>query len=217
MPSTNKLLTMNVPAIMLAAGASRRLGRPKQLLELAGETLVARTIRIAREAGADPLLVVLGAHAEIIGASVVLDDVVTVFNSQWEEGMASSIRAGLRVLASCAPDADGVLILGCDQPRLSSSLLRTLRTSFEGGAASTIAASVYAENRGVPAVFPRSLVPTTPSPRGRQGRARSLVRSCECSDRSAVPRWRDRSRSARRSWPPRLTAKAQRNTPPVSA
>lgn len=150
---------MNLPAIVLAAGASRRLGRPKQLLELAGETLLARTIRVAREAGADPALVVLGAHANTIAASVALETVVTVLNSQWEEGMASSIHAGLRVLASCAPSAAGVLIMGCDQPRLSTSHLRSLVEAFDSGPASRIAASVYAETRGIPAVFPRAWFP----------------------------------------------------------
>ncbi|HWE86542.1 MAG TPA: nucleotidyltransferase family protein [Terracidiphilus sp.] len=171
---------MSVPAIILAAGASRRLGRPKQLLEWRGESLLARTIRIATEAGAEPVLVILGAHATAISASVLPDNVVTVLNSEWQEGMASSIRAGLRVLSSCAPDANGAVILSCDQPRLSTEHVRSLIQSFEAASASVVVASVYREVRGVPAVFPQSIFPRLLSLEGDKG-ARAILADSACT------------------------------------
>ena len=87
-----------VAAIIIAAGSSSRLGQPKQLLALDGEMLLQRTVRIAREAGAAPVLVVLGAHREEIEARVDLSGTSIVLNRDWEEGMASSIRAGVEAL-----------------------------------------------------------------------------------------------------------------------
>jgi CTP:molybdopterin cytidylyltransferase MocA len=76
-------MPMPVPAIVLAAGSSCRLGQPKQLLTLGGETLLARVLRIAREAGASPLFAVLGARHETIAASIQSCNAQLVLNLQW--------------------------------------------------------------------------------------------------------------------------------------
>jgi CTP:molybdopterin cytidylyltransferase MocA len=146
---------MPVAAIVLAAGASRRLGQPKQLLQLGGETLVERAIRLAGEAGADPVFAVLGAHREAICAAARLEPAILVVNNDWEQGIATSIHAGLRALAGYAPQAGGALLLGCDQPRLTAEHLRALIEAFTAQPAPVLAASSYAEVLGIPAVFPR--------------------------------------------------------------
>lgn len=165
---------MTIPAIVLAAGASRRLGRPKQLLEIEGETLLGRAIRMACEAGADPVLVVLGAGMETISKSVPLDDAIVVLNCEWEEGIASSIRAGMQLAESCAPDATAVLLMTCDQPRLSSSHLRTLIERFRESGGSAIVASIYGGVRGTPAVLPRGVFPRLLALEGDKG-ARGIL------------------------------------------
>jgi molybdenum cofactor cytidylyltransferase len=147
---------MSIPAIVLAAGASLRLGRPKQLVEYHGETLLARAIRLANEAGADPVFVVLGANLEAILPAGLRDKTVPVINKDWQEGISSSIQAGLRAVHGVLPATEGVLILACDQPRLSAHHLRALLRAFSLESGAVIAASAYSGVFGTPAVFPRS-------------------------------------------------------------
>jgi molybdenum cofactor cytidylyltransferase len=172
-------MSMSAAAIILAAGASRRLGRPKQLLEYCGETLLERAIRLAHESGASPVLAVLGAHFEVIRASISLDETVLVQNQLWEQGIANSIHAGLRALDASAPHSSGALLMSCDQPRLTSKHLRLLLDAFDAQGASTIAASAYAGILGVPAVFPRSLFTELLALRGDKG-ARVLLAHPTC-------------------------------------
>src|SRR5271169_3698885 len=165
---------MSVAAIILAAGASRRLGRPKQLLLHKGETLLVRAIRLAGEAGASPVIVVLGAHYPEIRAAVSFGNAMGVVNDDWEQGIASSIHAGLDVLDSILPNAPGALLMTCDQPRLSAGHLRALIGGFSAQSTPAIVASKYAGTLGVPAVFPRSIFPGLRGLRGDQG-ARALL------------------------------------------
>jgi molybdenum cofactor cytidylyltransferase len=170
---------MSVVAIILAAGGSRRLGRPKQLLIYRGETLLEQAVRRAHESGASPVLVVLGAQFETIRASLSLNDAVIVCNENWEQGLATSIHAGLRAMDGCAIDASGVLIMGCDQPRLSADHLRSLIALFDARAEAAIVASSYAGVEGMPAVFPRAVFAELLSLRGDRG-ARALIARAQC-------------------------------------
>jgi len=156
-----------IAAIVLAAGASTRLGEPKQLIVIDGETLLERAVRTAREANCAPVVVVLGANAERIREQCDLGDAVVVVNEAWEEeGMASSIRIGVDALGG----TDGVVLMTCDQPAVTADHLRALMRSAE------VTASAYAGRRGVPAYFPASSVPELLQLRGDTG-ARELVRS----------------------------------------
>jgi CTP:molybdopterin cytidylyltransferase MocA len=170
---------MPVAAIILAAGESRRLGQPKQLLAYRGESLLARAIRLADEAGASPVLVVLGANYATIRAAIDSSNSIPVHNDRWRQGIASSIEAGVRALSLCAPEADGVLLMGCDQPRLTADHLRALIAAFEGQAAAVIAASSYAGVQAAPAVFPRATFGGLRALRGDRG-ARSVIESAPC-------------------------------------
>jgi molybdenum cofactor cytidylyltransferase len=160
-----------IPAVILAAGASTRLGEPKQLAMLAGETLLERAVRVAREAGCDPVVVVLGAaYVEVLaGTFGTLGDAVPVINDKWAEGMASSIRLGVRTLGFIAKDAEGVLLMTCDQPAVTAEHLRALVAAGE------VTASAYAGRRGVPAYFPAASFAGLMKLRGDAG-ARELLR-----------------------------------------
>lgn len=165
---------MLLAAIILAAGGSRRLGRPKQLLEYQGETLLNRAIRLAREAGASPVIAVLGSDYKTIRASLQDDTSIPVDNQRWRQGMASSIQEGMRALRLCAPDAASVLLMGCDQPRLTGELLRAVIAAFDASEEKAIVASAYAGAHGVPAVFPRAKFAELSALQGDKG-ARSII------------------------------------------
>ncbi len=170
---------MPVAAIVLAAGASRRLGRPKQMLEFRGETLLARVLRQAAESGAEPAIAVLGANYDFIRASVAWPSAICIFNENWEQGIASSIHAGLDALAKHAPHASGALLLACDQPRLTASHIQSLLGAFAAHGENVIVASRYAGFAGVPAVFPPSAFGGLRALEGDRG-ARSLLANPPC-------------------------------------
>ena len=166
---------MSVAGVVLAAGASRRLGSPKQLQMLHGKTLLHRAVRVAAEAGCSPVIVVLGADAEKIRAACPLDDVVVVINGGWEEGMASSLRLGVETCRLVARQAEGLIVMTCDQPAITANHLRRLMEKEDA------TASRYAGRSGVPAFFPASDFEALLELRGDTG-ARDLIANAEASD-----------------------------------
>ena len=137
---------MKLSGVLLAAGGSRRLGRPKQLLVWQGETLVRRAARVALEAGVDELVVVTGACGDEVREAVADVDARVVTHERWAEGLGTSIACGVR-----AASGDGVLLLLADQPAVDATLLtRLVGASREGHRR---VACAYDGTLGVPAVF----------------------------------------------------------------
>ncbi len=162
---------MTVAAVILAAGASRRLGRAKQLVAWEGEPLLRRTARLALESGCHPVRVVLGAEAESCRAAIRGLEVQVLLNPAWREGMGSSIRTGM---AGLDPSVEAALLLVCDQPALDGALLARIRAAHDA-APERVVASCYSQIRGIPALFPRRLFSGLSELRGDQG-ARCLLR-----------------------------------------
>jgi len=160
-------------AIVLAAGASTRLGQPKQLLQVNGESLLHRTIRLAEEAGCAPIFVVLGFEAERMHPETADLNVRVVLNPEWQSGMGSSLRSGMEVLMKESQLPQKVVLLLSDQPILSSEILFSLvKKSVETG--SLIVASSYTGRLGVPAVFRKELYPDLQKVEGDKG-AREVI------------------------------------------
>jgi molybdenum cofactor cytidylyltransferase len=163
-------------AVILAAGASTRLGRPKQLLRIEGESLLRRTARIAVEAGCAPVYVVLGFNAQQMQPELQDLAVQVIVNESWREGMGSSLRAGMEELRKADPLPEAVLLLVCDQPRLTADHLRQLLILHTASDNPGITASVYGHKAGVPVVFRSRLFPALLASQGDRG-ARDLIRA----------------------------------------
>ncbi|WP_432102111.1 nucleotidyltransferase family protein [Streptomyces sp. bgisy091] len=145
--------TQRIPVIagvLLAAGGGRRLGgRPKALLNHRGHPLVEHAARVLRDGGCGPVHVVLGAAAEDVRARADLAGSEVTVNADWEEGMGSSLRAGLGALEGSG--ADAALVLLVDQPGIGAEAVARVRSAYRSRA--TIAAASYAGERGHPVLF----------------------------------------------------------------
>jgi molybdenum cofactor cytidylyltransferase len=144
----------HVAAVVLAAGASTRLGAAKQLVEFRGVPLVRRAAEAAIAADANPVIVVLGARAtEVAGALLDLAGVHLELNERWRDGLASSLVAGVSAVTRLDARCDGVLIIAADQPLVDDVALRLLVDAFRAGA--RIVAAAYSGTIGVPAIVGR--------------------------------------------------------------
>lgn len=150
-------------AVVLAAGGSRRLGRPKQLLSREGETLVHRATRLVSETSPRRLLVVSGAFREEVEKALIGLDCEPVFNENWESGLAGSLRSAAAALAD---HAGPVLIVGCDQPALEAAHLSQL---LAGARSAGCAAASHGGAPGIPAVVPAAMLRETDAPSGDRG------------------------------------------------
>lgn len=167
----------NYRFLILAAGQSKRLGSSKQLLQYEGQTLINRLIGIIKKATSFPITVVLGANAENIKATVNDQNVDIVVNENWEEGMASSIRAGLETAIASTPNLDGIVILVCDQPFLSQESIRSL-LELQKSSGLPMAACYYSNSIGTPAMFHKSVFPELLTLKGDTG-ARLIIKNRE--------------------------------------
>lgn len=144
----------NTALIILAAGQSARLGRPKQLLRFGDKTLLQHTIDEALRAGALSVVVVTGARAEEVAGSIDSGPVEIVFNTQWEQGKGTGIAAGVRKIVEDCPEVTQVILSVCDQPFVTAALFQQLfQKQRESGR--EIVASAYAGAMGTPVLLTR--------------------------------------------------------------
>lgn len=156
---------------ILAAGASRRLGRPKQLVELDGEPLVRRQCRAAVDAAIGPVIVILGRRHEQVAPAVENLALRPVMNDLWEEGMAASIRAATR--EAMAEDATAILIHHCDQYAITSADLIRLHQAWVSHPAAAHL-SRDGDHLGPPAILPARFFPSMLTLKGDEGPRRIL-------------------------------------------
>jgi nicotine blue oxidoreductase len=127
----------SVAGLVLAAGAGARFGRPKALVEIDGELLVDRTIRLLTAGGCRPIYVVLGAGLEEVTASARLDAAIVVVADDWVSGMAASLHAGLAHVSDS--EAVAVVVALVDQPWIGPAAVERLLAAFESGASAAVA------------------------------------------------------------------------------
>ena len=160
--------------VVLAAGPSSRLGRPKQLVQVGSECLVSRSARLALSLNPAFVTVVTGFEADRIEAELEQLPVGVVYNRSWSRGMGASINCGVRSMPKAA---DGILIMVCDQWQLEESDLERLFSAWSSDISRIVVASWKEETAfvsGPPVVFPRKLIPELKSMQENRG-ARQLI------------------------------------------
>jgi molybdenum cofactor cytidylyltransferase len=148
---------LDVHAIVLAGGSSVRLGQPKQLVVFKGETLLGRAVQTALAANISSVSVVVGPHASLMGSELKSFSEVALFqNERHQEGLSSSIRAGVQgILPRISRHPFALLFLLCDQPLLTTEHLNQL-IALAHTVDEPLIASLYGARPGVPALFSSS-------------------------------------------------------------
>ena len=159
-------------ALLLAAGESRRLGTPKQLLSFGGEPLVQRAARALLATQPSALYVVVGARADEVFTVVAGLGALRIDCEDWACGLSASLRAGIAALPG---NVEAALIALCDQPAMNAGHLNALLDAFRSRPERAVA-SAYAGVLGVPAVLPRAWFEDVAKLSGDSG-ARELLRS----------------------------------------
>ena len=164
--------------IILAAGASTRMGQPKQLLQYNDVSFIQHAIDEALAASAQKVIVVLGSNAEEISDQINKKQAEVIFNKSWEEGIASSIREGLQQSLLLSANINAVILMVCDQPYVNAALLRNLvNQQLESG--KHIIASQYKDTLGTPVLFHKSFFPELLKLKGDTGAKPILMENKE--------------------------------------
>ena len=144
-----------IGAVILAAGESSRFGRPKQLVQFRGKSLVRRAVNAAKDANCSAIVVVLGSKREQIQGELKETGAIVAENQDWRRGMGSSIRVGVEGAVNQAPDIEAIVLLTCDQPFVKTDTIECLIAMREKTKRAIVASS-YSKTLGVPALFDRS-------------------------------------------------------------
>ena len=174
---------MSLHILVLAAGASTRLGQPKQLVKLGGRPVLHRVTSNCVAVAGSAVTVVIGANAQHMTHLLGHSPASVVVNRQWEEGIASSIRRGLAAMpTTCA----AVMIVLGDQVAVTADDLKRLVNTWKQEEG-VIAAAMYDHHVGVPAIFPRMCFSELAQLRGDQGARLILERNSFRLARVAMP------------------------------
>jgi len=163
----------DIAAIVLAAGDSSRLGKPKQLLRYRDESLITALLNTVLESQINKVIVVLGAHADLIESEIEDLPVLIIKNQNWKYGISSSIRTGIQGVLNMAPLVEGTILLVSDQPFVSVNLLNQLTAEKRRSGKGIIACS-YDGTVGTPVLFDNSYFKQLGELDGKKG-AKQLI------------------------------------------
>lgn len=166
-----------IAVVILAAGGSRRLGSPKQLLPYRGKAMLRHVAETALSADFSRVFVVVGAHGDLVRAVLTGLPLEIVANDEWEQGMSTSLRAGIMAVERW-PACQAALLAVGDQPLVSAALLQELAQTA-GATGKPLVASYYAGTAGVPALFARAFFPSLKSLTGDKGAKAVLQRHAQ--------------------------------------
>lgn len=174
-------VSKNIGVVILAAGSSSRLGRPKQLVEFQNKTLLQHIIDTVAPFKFTPSILILGAHADQIRQATDLKEVTVLNNETWPEGIASSIRLGVSESIKLNESLDSILFLLSDQPFVTAELIEELTQKHTNGD-QRITACSYKENIGVPAIFGKTFFPQLLELTGDAGAKKMIAQNHEHVD-----------------------------------
>jgi molybdenum cofactor cytidylyltransferase len=145
----------NVYALVLAAGSSSRMYKSKQLLPVDGQPLLLKAVNCALHSRVKNVIVVLGANEPEHRALLYELPVEMISNNSWQDGMGSSIKSGVAHILRNHADADGMVVMACDQPLITTDHLNKL-IALGSQTGKPIIASHYASTNGIPVFFDKS-------------------------------------------------------------
>ena len=172
-------MSANIGIIVLAGGASRKLGTPKQLVEFRGRTLLRNATEVALRCDCKHVVVVLGSRADEIRHEIQDLPITSVVNDRWTKGISTSLKTGLTKLIELDPAVSAAVIMLSDQPFVSEGTVRSLINTYSSSG-KPIVASGYDDVLGVPALFDRELFDELLALEGDAG-ARVVIRKSEGS------------------------------------
>jgi molybdenum cofactor cytidylyltransferase len=175
--------SVDLHVLVLAAGAARRFGSPKQLVRVAGEPLLHGAVARATQVAGHGVTVVLGAYASDLAPLLRHTSAAILINRQWNEGLASSLRQGV---GSLPGTCDGVMVTLADQAAVSVFDLQRLASAWRRQPDYLLAAS-YGGQTGVPAIFPRWTFPDFARLHGDVGARALLLRYSDRCLRIPMP------------------------------
>ena len=163
-----------VPLILLAAGESKRMGTPKQLLSYKGNSLIRHAATTAIASECTLVIVVLGANSDRISAELTDLPVQITYNTQWQQGISASIATGIKALLEKNLNFDAVIVALADQPLITASVYNRLIERYYQNEVKAVASN-YSNTIGVPALFDRTLIPKLLEMK-HQGGAKQLLK-----------------------------------------
>ncbi len=174
-----KYIKMNVSIIILAAGESKRMGVPKQLLDIHGEKMLKKVIHEAMETDCFPITVVVGAHKAAIVPELKDMPINITDNPHWKSGMASSIKMGLVGSYLITKEIDAVLFLTADMPSIDAAYINQIIQTGEQNPDKQIVASDYGGKLGIPALFKKTFFEQILDLTGDQGAKNIIAQNLE--------------------------------------
>ena len=168
---------MNTAIIILAAGASSRMGAPKQLLLVDGKTLIKRICDTAMDTPCHPIVTVLGANRNLIRKETERMPITVIDNPQWENGMSSSIKMGLAGAYMTEKAIEAAIFLTVDMPYVSVELINKMIEKAESDEKIEIVACKYNSQMGIPVLFKRSLFTDLLELTGDEGAKKVVIKN----------------------------------------
>ncbi len=170
--TSKELKEHQVAGVILAAGQASRFGKIKQLLPWRDKNLINTVVETALLAGLNPIIVVLGADAEEIRATINEDIVQVIINPDWDKGQSTSLRAGISVMPQ---SVDGIVFLLCDQPHQSVNLVSAVVE--KGLRSGKVVTPIIDDRRANPVYFPAFCIPLFEKLEGDAG-GRQIISDC---------------------------------------